>query len=409
MLLTRLKILAKFISNQKQNYFFQYVWILKPFFNRFIFVDLKKLTLTILLFCLFQSKIYSNIGHVLMSPVARFEKSGDLEYGLIYTVGTLNEKPSSHSFAFLSLDMLDKIKSSLFFNDGKFSGAILAELFQFSTYGAKHKGIAGLSSYKLPAVFSQTNQVIFQESILYSLTLPSQNISLELGAGRDVMDHLELKPIVGLQIQTNYALLRFEWDSQQVNIGLNIPIQSEYNSYMMFTPQVLKKDNSFLRQVSFGLGSKKNIWEDIFNQKFEEFSDHHKLIARTISQEEILKNQEEFFKKYSEKTAEKTSEKKPSPKNHLILTRMQNGLDFYYQKQYERALNEYLAVISMMPDLPIAYTRVGSIYHQLGKKELAIQYWDKAYELDPSNFELADILNALKLERKNSEILPEKK
>lgn len=391
----------KSVLHQKQHHFFQYGRKAKPFFSRFVSVDLKKIVLAILLLFVLQSKIYSNIGHVLMSPVTHFEKSGDLEYGFIYTVGTLNESPSSYSVAFLSLDMMDKIKSSLFFNEGRFSGSILAELFQFSTYNIKHKGIAGVSSYQLPKIFTQSTQVIFQESILYSLTLPSQNISLELGAGRDVMDDLKLKPIVGLHIQTNYVLLRFEWDSQQVNIGLNIPIQSDYNSSMMFTPQVLKKDNAFLRQVAFGLSHKKNIWEDIFNQKFEAFSDRHKLIAKAISQEEILKNQEEFFKKKSEKNL--------SPKNHLVLKRMQNGLDYYYQKQYEKALSEYLAVISMMPDLPIAYTRVGSIYNQLGKKELAIQYWDKAYEMDQSNFELADILSALKSERKNSESVPEKK
>jgi len=351
----------------------------------------------------FQGVINADLGIMLMS--GRSGKKGDIEYGILGNIGTFNDRPVSTSLGFLTLDVTQRLRGNLFFYEGKFYGSVSSEVFSFASPGIQHRCSASVSSYRLPD-FKQSNQVIFQESLVYSLYLPSQNMGLEFGGGRDVMDDLILKPTVGLFIETNYGLLRFEWDSHQVNIGMSIPVDTHYCTYMMFTPQILRKEDSFLRQLSFGVGLKQNLWDDFLNEKYREALDDKMSMTRRMVQDEIKSSDQ--AKELTARIAE-TAGKNNSKKHYLVLARMQNGLDYYYQKQYEKALNEYLAVIAVMPDLPIAYTRAGSIYHQMGNKELAIQYWQKSYELDPDNFELADMLNGLKSELKKSEAEPGKK
>ena len=94
------------------------------------------------------------------------------------------------------------------------------------------------------------------------------------------------------------------------------------------------------------------------------------------------------------------NEKKATPKSHVVLDHMQKGLEYYYQGQYKLSLKEYFAVTTLMPDLAIGYTRLGSIYYKLDKKELALKQWEKAISLEPENLEIQEFIRHTKEELK---------
>ncbi len=91
--------------------------------------------------------------------------------------------------------------------------------------------------------------------------------------------------------------------------------------------------------------------------------------------------------------------KKPTPDTKLedSLALMQKGNYYYYQGQFEEALQAYLKFIKLNPAVASGYTAVGSIYMQLGLKDEARLYWKRALELDPDNVQIKAYLQANKL------------
>jgi tetratricopeptide (TPR) repeat protein len=212
-----------------------------------------------------------------------------------------------------------------------------------------------------------------------------------MGVGRDAMDDLAFKPFFAINAKTPYGILRLESDGQQVNIGFNIPIDTKYQSYVMFTPKALTKEHAFSRQVVIGLGIKDTIWGPIY-RNFQQIYLDKKSLIQDILQEEI--NKAKLESKVSD------NEKKAPPKSHVVLDHMQKGLEYYYQGQYKLSLKEYFAVTTLMPDLAIGYTRLGSIYYKLDKKELALKQWEKAISLEPENLEIQEFIRHTKEELK---------
>ena len=62
-----------------------------------------------------------------------------------------------------------------------------------------------------------------------------------------------------------------------------------------------------------------------------------------------------------------------------------DGNRFYMKKQYERALERYLEAISVDDSYGDSFVMLGRTYNHLGKPELALQYSNKALEMDITN------------------------
>ncbi|MGK0291215.1 MAG: hypothetical protein ACI86H_002682 [bacterium] len=87
----------------------------------------------------------------------------------------------------------------------------------------------------------------------------------------------------------------------------------------------------------------------------------------------------------------------PNPKlvaqstKHLIKARQA-----YFRNDLNGALNEVIESINILPESPKNYEMLGSIYYRLNWKDLAIQSWEKALELNPKNVRLKNYLVKIK-------------
>jgi len=75
---------------------------------------------------------------------------------------------------------------------------------------------------------------------------------------------------------------------------------------------------------------------------------------------------------------------------------LSRSLRLYYQGDFQQALTEVDAAISLQPNIAVAYARKGSIYYKLNQIDRATLNWNIALKLDPEYSEVREMLNALK-------------
>lgn len=69
----------------------------------------------------------------------------------------------------------------------------------------------------------------------------------------------------------------------------------------------------------------------------------------------------------------------------LVEYKLQLSLEYVYDQQYLKAINECNEVLDLEPNNVLALTRAGSAYYAMGQKARAKQIWGRALELDPNN------------------------
>lgn len=77
----------------------------------------------------------------------------------------------------------------------------------------------------------------------------------------------------------------------------------------------------------------------------------------------------------------------------LVDYKLERSLEYVYDSQYLKALEECNQVLDMDPGNVLALTRMGSVYYAMGQKPEARTFWDKALKLDPNNQVLRQFLN----------------
>ena len=83
-------------------------------------------------------------------------------------------------------------------------------------------------------------------------------------------------------------------------------------------------------------------------------------------------------------------------KHNKSMRHLSTSLRFYYQGNFQQALQEVEAAILLQPNTAVAYARKGSIYYKLNQLDRATLNWNIALKLDPEYTEVRDMLNALK-------------
>ena len=76
-----------------------------------------------------------------------------------------------------------------------------------------------------------------------------------------------------------------------------------------------------------------------------------------------------------------------------VISLYYDSFELYYKKEYFKAIEVLQKATVLDPYMPQLYTRLGSIYFELGMKKEATEAWQKAYSLDPDNEELNAFLN----------------
>ncbi|MFQ6603920.1 MAG: tetratricopeptide repeat protein [Fidelibacterota bacterium] len=87
---------------------------------------------------------------------------------------------------------------------------------------------------------------------------------------------------------------------------------------------------------------------------------------------------------------------------------LSRSLRYFYSGDYRKALNEVETALELNPNLALAYARRGSIYYKLGDIQRATIDWNLALRLDPEYEDVRNILKALHENRlKSTSILEE--
>ena len=295
--------------------------------------------------------------------------------------------------------------------------------YKFNTYfGFGTGGLAPVDADTLPAVFGDDGKVI-------------SDTSSETNAG----------VFIGFLMKTPYFSKRGgmdivgEFDGTGVNVGLRIPLTSEYRLNLGFThmeklpewgnrywsghpgfsigfDMAVPRDprsrvqsgpsgptNIYAKSKNSvsGEGSSIPIHRDstvaMANVAVETLRDSMALMNNEMRNLLVRLNAMEQNSRFlsdslsSLKLATNVSEKNMNE----ALRHLSKSLRYFYAGDYREALKEVDLALELNPDLALAYARRGSIYYKLGDVQRATINWNLALRLDPEYTDVRNILKAL--------------
>ena len=295
--------------------------------------------------------------------------------------------------------------------------------YKFNTYfGFGTGGLAPVDADTLPAVLGDDGKVI-------------SDTSSETNAG----------VFIGFLMKTPYFSKRGgmdivgEFDGTGVNVGLRIPLTSDYRLNLGFThmeklpewgnrywsghpgftlgfdmavprdprarvqsgpsgPTNLYTKN---RSSANGEGSSIPIHRDstvaMANVAVETLRDSMALMNNEMRNLLVRLNAMEQNSKFlSDSLSSLKLETNISEKNmNEALRHLSKSLRYFYAGDYREALKEVDLALELNPDLALAYARRGSIYYKLGDVQRATINWNLALRLDPEYTDVRNILKAL--------------
>ena len=295
--------------------------------------------------------------------------------------------------------------------------------YKFNTYfGFGTGGLAPVDADTLPAVFGDDGKVI-------------SDTSSETNAG----------VFIGFLMKTPYFSKRGgmdivgEFDGTGVNVGLRIPLTSDYRLNLGFThmeklPEwgnrywsghpgfTLGFDMAVPRdprvRVQSGPSGPTNIYANsknpvssegfsipvhrdstiaMANVAVETLRDSMALMNNEMRNLLVRLNAMEQNSRFlSDSLSSLKLETNVSEKNmNEALRHLSKSLRYFYAGDYREALKEVDLALELNPDLALAYARRGSIYYKLGDVQRATINWNLALRLDPEYTDVRNILKAL--------------
>ena len=295
--------------------------------------------------------------------------------------------------------------------------------YKFNTYfGFGTGGLAPVDADTLPAIFGDDGNVI-------------SDTSSETNAG----------VFIGFLMKTPYFSKRGgmdivgEFDGTGVNVGLRIPLTSDYRLNLGFThmeklPEwgnrywsghpgfTLGFDMAVPRdpraRVQSGPSGPTNLYTKnrssansegssipihrdstvaMANVAVETLRDSMALMNNEMRNLLVRLNAMEQNSKFlSDSLSSLKLETNVSEKNmNEALRHLSKSLRYFYAGDYREALKEVDLALELNPDLALAYARRGSIYYKLGDVQRATINWNLALRLDPEYTDVRNILKAL--------------
>ena len=295
--------------------------------------------------------------------------------------------------------------------------------YKFNTYfGFGTGGLAPVDADTLPAVFGDDGKVI-------------SDSSSETNAG----------VFIGFFMKTPYFSKRGgmdivgEFDGTGVNVGLRIPLTSDYRLNLGFThmeklpewgnrywsghpgftigfDMAVPRDPRLRVQSGpsgptniyaknkiavSGEGSSIPIHRDstiaMANVAVETLRDSMALMNNEMRNLLVRLNAMEQNSRFlSDSLSSLKLETNVSEKNmNEALRHLSKSLRYFYAGDYREALKEVDLALELNPDLALAYARRGSIYYKLGDVQRATINWNLALRLDPEYTDVRNILKAL--------------
>ena len=295
--------------------------------------------------------------------------------------------------------------------------------YKFNTYfGFGTGGLAPVDADTLPAVFDDDGKVL-------------SDTTSETNAG----------VFIGFLMKTPYFSKRGgmdivgEFDGTGVNVGLRIPLTSDYRLNLGFThmeklpewgnrywsghpgfsigfDMAVPRDprsrvqsgpsgpaNIYAKSKNSvsGEGSSIPIHRDstvaMANVAVETLRDSMALMNNEMRNLLVRLNAMEQNSRFlSDSLSSLKLETNVSEKNmNEALRHLSKSLRYFYAGDYREALKEVDLALELNPDLALAYARRGSIYYKLGDVQRATINWNLALRLDPEYTDVRNILKAL--------------
>lgn len=84
--------------------------------------------------------------------------------------------------------------------------------------------------------------------------------------------------------------------------------------------------------------------------------------------------------------------KEPKSTAHLIQARRR-----YFAGDFQGSLDEILQAITIDPNNAQAFAMLGSLYYAMNWRGLAVKYWQRSLEIDPTNREVEDLVTRVRI------------
>ena len=295
--------------------------------------------------------------------------------------------------------------------------------YKFNTYfGFGTGGLAPVDADTLPAVFGDDGKVI-------------SDSSSETNAG----------VFIGFFMKTPYFSKRGgmdivgEFDGTGVNVGLRIPLTSDYRLNLGFThmeklpewgnrywsghpgftigfdmavprdprsrvqsgpsgpTNIYAKNKNAVSGESSSIPIHRDSTIAMANVAVETLRDSMALMNNEMRNLLVRLNAMEQNSRFlSDSLSSLKLETNVSEKNmNEALRHLSKSLRYFYAGDYREALKEVDLALELNPDLALAYARRGSIYYKLGDVQRATINWNLALRLDPEYTDVRNILKAL--------------
>ena len=69
----------------------------------------------------------------------------------------------------------------------------------------------------------------------------------------------------------------------------------------------------------------------------------------------------------------------------------------YFAGDFQGALEQILQAVTVNPNSAEAYSMLGSLYYAMNWRSLAIKYWERSLEIDPSNREIENLVTQMRV------------
>ena len=295
--------------------------------------------------------------------------------------------------------------------------------YKFNTYfGFGTGGLAPVDADTLPAVFGDDGKVI-------------SDTSSETNAG----------VFIGFFMKTPYFSKRGgmdivgEFDGTGVNVGLRIPLTSDYRLNLGFThmeklpewgnrywsghpgftigfdmavprdprsrvqsgpsgpTNIYAKSKNLVSDAGSSIPIHRDSTVAMANVAVETLRDSMALMNNEMRNLLVRLNAMEQNSRFlSDSLSSLKLETNVSEKNmNEALRHLSKSLRYFYAGDYREALKEVDLALELNPDLALAYARRGSIYYKLGDVQRATINWNLALRLDPEYTDVRNILKAL--------------
>ncbi len=295
--------------------------------------------------------------------------------------------------------------------------------YKFNTYfGFGTGGLAPVDADTLPAVFDDDGKVI-------------SDTSSETNAG----------VFIGFLMKTPYFSKRGgmdivgEFDGTGVNVGLRIPLTSDYRLNLGFThmeklpewgnrywsghpgftigfdmavprdprarvqggpsgpTNIYAKNKNSVNSEGSSIPIHRDSTITMANVAVETLRDSMALMNNEMRNLLVRLNAMEQNSRFlSDSLSSLRLETNVSEKNmNEALRHLSKSLRYFYAGDYREALKEVDLALELNPDLALAYARRGSIYYKLGDVQRATINWNLALRLDPEYTDVRNILKAL--------------